>query len=96
MKKYDQALERINFMLETIPKKYADQLWLIRGQIRAKLGSESEMQLSKSDMKRASKNDAENYTTFTEGRENVQIGVFPQSQRLCNSFAYIKTPLTNG
>lgn len=24
------------------------------------------------------------------------IGVFPQSQRLCNAFAYIKTPLLNG
>ena len=32
-KDYKKALDILNYMLDTIPKKYAAQLWLIRGQL---------------------------------------------------------------
>lgn len=44
-------------------------------------------------MKRAQMSDEESYKIFTEGKANVNLGVFPQSQRLCSAFGYIKTPL---
>ena len=47
-------------------------------------------------MKRAQLSDEESYKVFTEGKSNVNLGVFPQSQRLCSAFGYIKTPLQNG
>lgn len=34
MKQWSEALERIDFMLETIPKKYSEQLWLLRALIK--------------------------------------------------------------
>lgn len=104
LNKFDQALEKLNFMLETIPRKYADQLWLIRGQVRAQVAEkagkgsqkyQSEMQASDSDMNRASKYDTENFKAFIDGNSNVMIGVFPQTTRLCSQFAFVKTPLRN-
>jgi len=35
------------------------------------------MSLSKNDLKRALKYDAENYNAFNEGKQNVMIEVFP-------------------
>ena len=49
-------------MFNTIPKKYASQLWLIRAQIHKILRNTSE---AKKDFKRAEKNDKENYIKFT-------------------------------
>ena len=34
-KKYTLALEKLDYMLSTIPRKYANQLWLIRGSVHA-------------------------------------------------------------
>jgi hypothetical protein len=34
-KKFTLALEKLDFMLSTIPKKYANQLWIIRGAVHA-------------------------------------------------------------
>ena len=31
MKDYKKALTKLDYMLDTIPKKYAGQLWLLRG-----------------------------------------------------------------
>lgn len=39
MKQYKQALERLDFLIDTIPKKYAQQLWLIRGHLNSLLAS---------------------------------------------------------
>ena len=48
-------------MFNTIPKKYASQLWLIRGQINKILRNSNE---AKKDFKRAEKNDNENFIKF--------------------------------
>jgi len=32
MKSYTKALEKLDYMINTVPKKYANQLWLIRAQ----------------------------------------------------------------
>ena len=79
-------------MFNTIPKKYASQLWLIRGQINKILRNSNE---AKKDFKRAEKNDSENFIKFFQSKENVYLSVFPQQQRLCNSFAFVETALIN-
>ena len=30
MKNYTKAIEKLDYMIETVPKKYAGELWLIR------------------------------------------------------------------
>ena len=77
-------------MLSTVPKKYTSQLWIIRGIIHQLLNNS---QMSKKDIKRALKYDKENTLKYTEQNKNIYLPVFPQQQRLCNSFAFIKTPL---
>ena len=61
LKKYEKALEKLDYMFNTIPKKYASQLWLIRGQINKILRNSNE---AKKDFKRAEKNDSENFIKF--------------------------------
>ena len=66
MKQYKQALERLDFLIDTIPKKYAQQLWLIRGHLNSLLASSENNQnvystKSKDDLRRALKYDPENY-----------------------------------
>ena len=39
--------------------------------------------------------DNENYVKFIQQKQNVYLSVFPQQQRLCNSFAFVETPLAN-
>lgn len=34
MKQWSEALQRIDFLLETVPKKYSEQLWLLRALIK--------------------------------------------------------------
>jgi len=41
-KDFAESMNCINFMLDTIPKKYAEQLWLIRSQVRAQLPGQTE------------------------------------------------------
>ena len=42
------------------------------------------------DIKRAYKYDKENTTKYLDESEDVYLNVFPQQQRLCNFFQYIK------
>jgi hypothetical protein len=39
LKQFDKAKEKLDYMFDTIPKKYATQLWLIRAQINNMLGT---------------------------------------------------------
>jgi len=86
-KNYEQALAKLDYILQTISKKYAGQLWLIRGVINRTLGYEAQ---SKKDFKRAFKYDKENAQRFLVQGEDVYINVFPQQQRLCSFFQYIR------
>jgi hypothetical protein len=51
---------------------------------------------AKKDQKRALKHDNENASKFLEHGKSVELTVFPQQQRLCYGFAFVKTPLANG
>jgi len=51
---------------------------------------------SKKDAKRALKYDCEHSKKFLEKGQDVHLTVFPQQQRLCHSYAFIKTPLSAG
>ena len=33
LRRNSEALEKLDFLLDTVPKKYADQLWLLRAQL---------------------------------------------------------------
>ena len=80
-------------MVDTVPKKYATQIWLIRSQVHKALGNTA---ASKKDVKRALKYDCEHSKKFFDQGQSVHLTVFPQQQRLCQSYAFIKTPLANG
>lgn len=92
-KKYSEAVTKLDYMLSTIPKKYSNQLWLIRGVLNSQLGNNPQ---AKKDWKRAHKFDQENAEKFLEQKQNVYLPVFPQQQRLCSSYAFLKTPLASG
>ena len=47
-------------------------------------------------MKRVEKYDNENFIKFTQQKESVYLTVFPTQSRLCNQFAFVKTPLAVG
>ena len=47
-------------------------------------------------MKRAEKYDPDSYASFVQRKESVYLTVFPTQSRLCNQFAFVKTPLVNG
>lgn len=74
LKQYEKALEKLDYMFNTIPKKYASQLWLIRGQIHKALRNQT---AAKKDFKRAEKQDNENYVKFIQQKQNVYLSVFP-------------------
>ena len=76
MKNYTKALEKLDYMLNTVPKKYANQLWLIRAQTLQNIQAGAD-QVSK-DMKMSLKYDKENCLLFQEGKKNVFLTVFPQ------------------
>lgn len=84
---YEQALAKLDYILQTISKKYAGQLWLIRGIINQILGYDSQ---SRRDFKRAFKHDRDNAHKFLVKGQDVFLNVFPQQQRLCSFFQYIK------
>lgn len=73
-KKFSLALEKLDYMLSTIPKKYASQLWLIRGAVHAQLGNSGE---AKKDYKRAAKYDPDNAAKFIDAKQSVYLPVFP-------------------
>lgn len=62
MKNYTKALERLDYLLNTVPKKYASQLWLIRAQTMHNIQAGAD--LVQKDMKRALKYDKENCVQF--------------------------------
>jgi hypothetical protein len=62
MKNYTKAIERLDYMINTVPKKYANQLWLIRAQAMSNIQAGADL-VSK-DMKRALKYDKENCMQF--------------------------------
>ena len=74
LKQYKQALSKLDYMLDTVPLKYASQLWLIRAQVHKALGNTTD---AKKDHKRALKHDNENTVKFLENGESVQLTVFP-------------------
>ena len=92
-KEYKKALEILDYMFETIPKKYAGQLWLIRSHVNQLLGNQSK---ASQDLRRAEKYDPESFSKFCGEKKSVYLTVFPTQSRLCNQFAFVKTPLTNG
>jgi len=67
-------LSKLNYILDTIAKKYANQLWLIRAILNDLLGKEQEFKM---DLKRAYKYDRENTKNFIEKKEDVYLNVFP-------------------
>jgi hypothetical protein len=62
LKNYTKAIERLDYMINTVPKKYANQLWLIRAQAMNNIQAGADL-VSK-DMKRALKYDKENCMQF--------------------------------
>lgn len=74
-KDYDQALEKLDYILDTIAKKYANQLWLIRAVINEILGNTD---AAKKDFQRAYKYDKENAVKYLEKNEDVYLNIFPQ------------------
>ena len=87
-KEFKKALTKLDYIFDTMPKKYASQLWLLRGLINQQVLGHANH--AKNDFKRAYINDKENATRFLDQRQNIQLAVFPQQQRLCNSLTYVK------
>jgi len=82
-KDYQQALSKLDYIIDTIAKKYAHQLWLIRAILNDKLGYN---QQADKDFKRARKYDPENAKKFLDLKEDVYLNIFPQQSRLCSFF----------
>jgi hypothetical protein len=74
-KDYAQALTKLDYIIDTIAKKYVNQFWLIRGIVNDILGYTDQ---SKKDLKRAYKYDRENTTTFLDKQQDVKLNIFPQ------------------
>lgn len=74
-KDYEQALEKLDYILDTIAKKYASQLWLIRAVINEILGNAD---AARKDFQRAYKYDKENAIKYLEKNEDVHLSIFPQ------------------
>ena len=62
-------------MLDTVPKKYANQLWILRGIGNQILGHGH---LAKKDFKRAMKYDKDNTVKFIDQKQSITLNVFPQ------------------
>ncbi len=74
MREYSKALTKLDYIIDTIPKKYASQLWIIRYILNHLLGHGS---FAKKDLKRAYKYDQENTTKYLDQKQNIQLSVFP-------------------
>jgi hypothetical protein len=76
LKDYKKAMTKLDYIIDTIPKKYASQLWLLRGLVNQQVTGHAH--LAKKDFKRANKYDHENAARFLESRLSVTLPVFPQ------------------
>ena len=74
MQDFEKALEKLDWMFQTIPKKYANQLWLIRAYVLLALGDQPR---ARKDLKRAEKGDKENYRLFVGQKKSIYLTVFP-------------------
>ncbi len=63
LKDYKKALTKLDYIMDTIPKKYAAQLWLLRHILNTIVGHSH---LAKKDLKRAYKYDNENTVKFID------------------------------
>jgi hypothetical protein len=63
MHEYKKALNKLSFMIDSIPRKYLGQLWLLRGLINVSLGNISD---SKRDFNLAKKHDPENASKYLD------------------------------
>ena len=71
---YKKALSKLDYLIDTIAKKYVNQLWLIRAIVNDILGYKEQ---SGKDIKRAYKFDKTNTTQFLEQKEDIYLNVFP-------------------
>lgn len=74
-------------MLETLPKKYTKEMWIIRGILASIIGN---YKVAKSDFAYAEKKDPENYSLFIKEKKPITLNVFPTAHRLCNYYPYVK------
>ena len=63
LREWKKALTKVDYILDTIPKKYAPQLWLIRALLNQYLGHSP---AAKKDFKRAYKYDTENTQKYVD------------------------------
>ena len=73
-KDYNKALAKLDFVIDTIAKKYANQLWILRGIVNDILGYKDQ---SVKDLKRAYKYDKENTSKLLDQGEDIHLGIFP-------------------
>ena len=78
-KKYEEAFNKVTFMLETLPKKYTKEIWLLRGILASILGN---YKIAKSDFAFAEKKDPTNYNTFINEKKEITLNIFPTAHRL--------------
>lgn len=78
-KKYEEAFEKVTFMLETLPSKYTKEMWIIRGILASIIGN---YKVAKSDFAYAEKKDPENYSLFIKEKKQITLNVFPTAHRL--------------
>lgn len=86
-KDFDKTLEMLDYILDTIAKKYANQFWLIRGVINEIQGNTN---AASKDFQRAYKYDKENAVKYLIFNQDVYLNIFPQEKRLCSFFQYIR------
>lgn len=63
MKDYKKALTKLDYIIDTIPKKYAAQIWIIRHILNTIQGH---THIAKKDLKRAYKYDKDNTVKFID------------------------------
>ena len=74
-KDYEAALEKLNYIVQTIAKKYVHQLWLLRGVVNQILDNDAQ---ARADFARAFKYDGDNARKFLKNGSDVKLTVFPQ------------------
>ena len=66
-------------MLETFPKKYTKEVWVLRGILASIMGN---YKVAKSDLSFAERRDPENYNTFFNEKRPITLNIFPTAHRL--------------
>jgi len=77
----------VTYLLETIPKKYHKELWILRGILASIIGN---YKIAKSDFSYAERRDPDNYITFIKDKNPITLNIFPPSSRLCNYYPFVK------